>query len=201
MPGTYVAPHHGLGALVQAPEQCRAGGDDDEAHQHRARQSAADGGAEGVVGGLVKALRLAVLGGIALHYRHGVQHLGGNRAGIGNAVLAGARELAHAPAKPQAGQHDQHQHHKHLQHHIGVGPDQHAQGADAHHRVAQAHAQGRAHHRLHQGGVSRQAAQHLAGLRGFKKLRALVQHMAVNRVAQIGGDPLAQPAHHVKAQG
>ncbi len=41
--------------------------------------------------------------------------------------------------------------------------------------------------------------EHFAGLRGFKKLRALLQHMGVHGIAQVGSDALAQPAHQVKA--
>ncbi len=196
-----VAAHHGLGALVQAPQQRGRGGDDDESHQHRARLGAAHGGVEGGVGGGVETCRLAAFGGVALHHRNGVQHLGGNRAGVGHPVLAVARQFAHPPAKPDAGQHDQHQHAQHLEHHIGVGIHQHGQRAHAHHRVAQAHAQRRAHHGLHQRGVGGEAAQHLARLRGLEERRALVQHMAVHRVAQVGGDAFAEPAHGVEAGG
>jgi hypothetical protein len=70
----------------------------------------------------------------------------------------------------------------------------------AHHHVAQAHAQAAAHHRLHQGGVGGQAAQHLAGLGALEELGALLQHMGVDGVAQVGGDALTQPADHVEAQ-
>ncbi len=139
---------------------------------------AAYGGVESVVGRLVESRGFAVFGGVALHHRNGVEHLGGNRAGVGHPVLAGARELAHAPAEPHRWADDQHQNAQHLQHDIGVGPDQHAERAYAHHRIAQAHAERGANHRLHQRGVARQARQHLAGLRGLKKLGALPHHMA-----------------------
>ena len=48
--------------------------------------------------------------------------------------------------------------------------------------------------RLHQRGVGGQARQHLAGLRGLEELGALPQHMRIDRVAQVGGDALAEPA-------
>jgi hypothetical protein len=64
-------------------------------------------------------------------------------------------------------------------------------------KVAQAHREGRTHHGLHQGGVVGQAREHLARLRGFKKCRALLEHMAINRVAQVAGDALTQPTHRV----
>ena len=57
-----------------------------------------------------------------------------------------------------------------------------------------------ADHGLHQRRVGGQARQHFAGLRGFEELRALPQHVGIDRVAQVGRDALAQPAHHVEAR-
>jgi hypothetical protein len=129
-----------------------------------------------------------------------VQHLGGDGAGVGYPVLAGARQAPHAAAEIQAGQHHQHQDAQHLGHDIGIGDDQHAQGADSHDRVAQAHAQARSDHSLHKRGVGGQARQHFTGLRGFEKLGALVQHMRVHGIAQVGRDSLTEPGDHVKAR-
>ena len=137
---------------------------------------------------------------VALHHRNRVQHLGGDRARVGHAVLAGAREPAHAAAEPERRQHDQHQDAEHLRHHYRVGDDQHGHRADAHHRVAQAHRQARADHGLHQRRVGRQARQHLAGLRGLEELRALAHDVRIDGVAQVGGDALAEPADHVEAR-
>ena len=198
--GADLAAHHRLRALVQAPQQRAEGGADDEGHQQRPHPGAAAGGLEGVFGGGVEALRLAVLLRVALHHGDGVEHLGSDGAGVGHPVLAGAAELAHAAAEVQAGQHHQHQDAHHLRHHIGVGDDQHADGAQAHHAVAQTQAQAGADDGLHQRGVGGQAAEHLAGLGGLEELRALPQHMAVDGVAQVGRDALAQPAHHVEAR-
>ena len=46
-----------------------------------------------------RARRLARLAGVALHHGDRVQHLGGDRARVGHAVLARAAELAHAAAE------------------------------------------------------------------------------------------------------
>ena len=54
---------------------------------------------------------------------------------------------------------------------------------------------------MHQRSVGGEAAEHFAGLCGLKKLGALVQHMRIDRVAQVGRDALAQPTHHVEARG
>ena len=137
---------------------------------------------------------------VALHHGNRVQHLGGDRAAVGHAVLAGAAEFADAPAEVDGRQHHQHQDAQHLRHHDRVGDDQHRHRADAHHRVAQPHAQAGADDGLNQRGVGRQARQHLAGLRGLEELRALPDHVRVHRVAQVSRHPLAQPGDHVEAQ-
>ena len=200
MPGGDVAAHHRLRALVQAPQQRAEGGRDHEAHQEGTDTGALAGGLEGRLGAAVEALGLAAFLHVALHHRDLAQHLGGDGAAVGHAVLAGAAELAHAAAEIQAGQHHQHQDAQHLHHHPGVGPDQRGQGAGAHHQGAQAHAQAAADHALHQGGVGGQAAEHLAGLGAFEELGALPQHVRVDGVAQVGGDALAQPADDVEAR-
>ncbi len=199
MTGRDGACQHRLRALVQAPQQQAGGGDDDEGHQHRAGSRALDRGVEGELGRLVEASCLSILSRVALHHWNCVQHLGRDRAGVGHAVLAGARELAHAFAEPHARQHHQHDDQQHLQHHIGIGPHQHDQCADAHDRIAQAHGERGADNRLHQRGVGGQTREHFAGLCGLEELRALPQHVAVDRVAQIGGDAFTEPADQVEA--
>ena len=137
---------------------------------------------------------------VALHHRNRVQHLGGDRARIGDAVLAGARQPLHAPAEVERRQDHQHEDAEHLRHHHRVGDDQHGHRADAHHGVAQAHRQARADDGLHQRRVGGQAREHLAGLRRLEEFRALPDDVGIDRVAQVGGHPLAEPAHHVEAR-
>ena len=192
---------HRLGALVQAPQQCAKGGGDDEGHQERAHAGAFDGSDEGVACRFIKPLGFKLLLAITLHRGNGVEHLGSDSARIGHPVLAGAAEFAHAFAEKDRRQHHQHQNAQHLGHHIGVGENQHAHGTHAHHGIAQTHGETGAHHGLNERGVGGQARQHFAGLCAFKKLRTLTQHMGIHRIAQIGGDALAQPAHHVKPGG
>ena len=189
-----------LRAFVQAPQQQRRVDDDDERHQDRTGPGPADASAESRFCRIIETPRLAALGGVALHHRDRIQHFGCDRAGVGHPVLAGARQAPHAPAEPHRRQHHQQQHAHHLQHDPRVGVDQHRHGAGAHDRVAQAHRQRRADDSLHQRGVGRQPRQHLAGLGGFEKFRALHQHMRVHGIAQVGRDPLAQPTDHVKTR-
>ena len=56
VPGADAPGHNRLGALVQAPQQCRRRGNDDERHQHRTCPGAAHGSFEGVVGRGLKTL-------------------------------------------------------------------------------------------------------------------------------------------------
>ena len=198
--GGDLAAQHRLRALVEPPQQRAEGGRDDEGHQPRAHARAPHGRGEGGLGGAVEALRLAQFLAVALHHRHGVQHFSRDRARVGHAVLAGARKLSHLATEAHRRQHHQHQDAQYLRHHHRVGDDQHHHRADAHHGVAQAHAQARADDGLHQGRVGGQARQHLAGLRGLEELRALLHHMRVDRIAQVGRDPLAEPGDHVEAQ-
>ncbi len=83
----------------------------------------------------------------------------------------------------------------------GLVIDQHDQRADAHHCVAQAHAQADEPTTVCTSVVSVvRRRQHLAGLRGFEEFRALLDDVGVDGVAQVGGDALAQPADHVEAR-
>ena len=110
VPCTHLACQHGFCAPVKAPQQNSRIGDDDEGHQRRARAGAAHGSGKSAFGGLGKTRHFLRLSGVALHHRDGVQDFSGDGAGVGHAVLAGAREAAHAPANPHAGQHHDHQH-------------------------------------------------------------------------------------------
>ena len=199
--GADAAFHHRFGALVQAPQQRAEGGGDDERDEVGAHAGAFAGGLEGVLGGGVEAGGFAGFLRVALHDGNGVEHLGGDGAGVGDAVLAGAAELAHAAAEVQRRQHDQHQDAQHLRHHQRVGDDQHHHRAEAHHRVAQAHRQAGADDALHQRRVGGQPGEHFAGLRRLEELGALAHDVGVDGVAQVGGDALAEPAHHVEARG
>ena len=188
---------HSQRAHVKTPKQHGTGGHDDETHQHGTGADAAQRRAQGTQGGVDETTGFAALGGVALHHADGVEHLGSDGAGIGHAVLVGAREAAHTAAEVNAWKNHRHQHRHHLQHQDRVGPHQHEQRTGAHDQVAQAHGKRRAHHGLHQRGVVGEAREHFARLRGFKKGRTLLQHMAIHRVAQVGGDALTQPAHGV----
>jgi hypothetical protein len=71
------------------------------------------GGVEGVLGGAAKRAASRLLR-VALHHRDGVEHLGGDGAGVGHAVLAVAREARTRRPIHSAGQHHQHQDAQHL---------------------------------------------------------------------------------------
>ncbi|MNV31990.1 hypothetical protein D3C71_1233140 [compost metagenome] len=103
MPGCHLARQHRLRAPVQPPEQQCGVCNDDEGHEKGAGPGALDGDLERVLGGLHEAGGLARFCRVALHHRHGIEHLGRDGAGIGHPVLAVARQAPHAPADPHGG--------------------------------------------------------------------------------------------------
>ena len=126
-----------------------------------------------LLGRLCKSFGFTRFGGVALDDGHGIQNFGGNAAAVGHAVLAGARQAPHTPAVQSGGPYHQHDRQDQLQHHGGMGPDQHGQCTCAHDRVSQPHRKRTAHHRLNQGGVCHQSTDHFARGRGFKKCGTL----------------------------
>jgi len=89
--GAHAAFHDRHRAQIQAIEQGAEHGDDDEGGEQRAHLVAADRSAKGGFGRAGKPPGFVFFAGVALHYRHGGEHFGGQRAGVGDAVLAGAR--------------------------------------------------------------------------------------------------------------
>ena len=132
---------HRQGALVQAPQQGCAAGQNDETHQQGAGAHPAHGRGEGVQSRGLVAARFAPFSAMALHHGDGVEHLGRHGAGVGHPVLAGTRQAPHPAAKPHTGQHNQHQHRDDLNHQPRPHPHQHEQSARSHHRIAQTHGQ------------------------------------------------------------
>ena len=196
----HAALDHGHRAEIQAIDERTEQRDDDKGGQQGAHAAAPHGRGEGGLGGVAKAAGFVRFARVALHRGHGVENLGGDGAGVGDPVLAGARQSPHPPADGHGGQHHEQDDGHDGEHQARAGGHQHDHAAQEHHGIAQPHRQAGPHDGLHQGGVGRQARQHLAGLRAFEELRALPQHMGVDPAAQIGRDPLAQPAHHVVAR-
>ena len=161
------------------------------------------GGAEGALG---RARRSASASRaswrVALHDRNRVEHLGGDRAGVGDAVLAGARQLAHAAAEIEA----------------TAAPPAPGCPAPASSRsglvtisIAIAPmpitALRRPIDRLEPttvwtNVVSVVRRDSTSPVWVVSKNSGLCVHdVRVDGVAQVGGDPLAEPAHHVEARG
>ena len=107
--GTHAAIAHRQGPLVQAPQQRCTAGQDDETHQHRACQGAAQRCFHGLLGGVHKTCGLTGFSGIALHHGNRVQYLSGQGTGICHAVLTCAGQLANTPPQGEAGPHHQDQ--------------------------------------------------------------------------------------------
>ena len=91
------ARQYGLHAAVQPVKQRTKDADDDERRQRRAGCTPTDCRAEGALVGVVEAARFVAFLRETLHHLHRVQHFAGDRARIGDAILAGARQAAHAP--------------------------------------------------------------------------------------------------------
>ncbi len=134
-----------------------------------------------------------------LHRGHGIEHFARQRRGVGNTVLRITRELSHAAAKIDDGQHDSEQHDDNDDGELEAGDHHHGQSADEHQQIAQTHGDAGANDCLDQRGVRCQSREHFAGTRGLKKLRALFQYMAIHGGANVRRDALAQPGDGIKA--
>ena len=148
-----------------------------------------------------EALGLAPLLRVALHDRNRVQHLGGDRARVGDAVLAGARQPAHAAAEVAAtAARPATRIAEHLRHHDRVGDDQHRHRADRPSRCCAGPSTGSS--RRPSGPASCRSSGATAPRRSarLEELAGSARHVRVDRVAQVGGDALAEPGHHVEAR-
>ncbi len=141
-------------------------------------------------------LRLMAVGLQGANFVHRFVDVG---PGIGHAILAGAREPAHAPAE----QDDRQQHHrqagKHQERELEAGEHEQDQRANAEHAVAQRHGETRADHRLQHRRIVGQAGDDLTGAGDLEKARRKGQQVIENLAPDIGGDALADPRHVVEA--
>jgi hypothetical protein len=112
--------HHGLRAQVQAPEQAALLARITKATSRERARLRRTAVWKAGFRGLSEAPRLAAGGVVGLHRGHCVEHFGGHRAGVGDAVLAGAREAAHPAPEPDRGRDDEQQGEHDLAHHQRV---------------------------------------------------------------------------------
>ena len=89
MPGTDFATDDGLRALEQAPQQRAKTRCDDESHQERPHTGALARNIKSGFGASAEPCCLSRFLRVTLDYTDGVEHLGGDGAAVGHAVLAG----------------------------------------------------------------------------------------------------------------
>ena len=95
------------------------------AGERRTHARAADRGGEAVLHRLAIAFALQLLQGERLHRLNRVQGLAREPAGVGDAILRGARQAAHAPADDDE-RHDHHRNqHQHDAHEFRAGEPEH----------------------------------------------------------------------------
>ena len=173
--------------------------DDDRGH-HRAQQDAFLGGGEDGLGRGGEALALAALLVERLDDLHRAEHLAGDGADVGDAVLAADRHRAQAAAE----QGDRHDHEGDAeQHHarqLGGEEEQDHGAGQAHHEVAQRDRQGGADDLFDDRGVDRQPAGDLGRAILLEEAGREAQQVAVHREANVGDDPLAEPRDEVEAR-
>ena len=137
---------------------------------------------------------------VGLHGADLVQRLVDIRADVADAILARARELAHA-ATEQDDRHDHHRHAgQHQQRELGAGDREHRQAADQQQQVAHRHRRAGADDRLEHRRVVDEPRDHVAGARHLEERRRQRQQMVEHRAPQVGGDALADPRHEVEAR-
>ncbi len=142
----------------------------------------------------------AVLGLVAVRLDRAdlVERLVDVRADIPDAVLARAREPAHAAPEEQDG----HQHERHADEHeqreLGTRQRKHDEPAGHEQHVSDGHGCARADHRLEHLRVVGEARDDLAGARELEVAGRQRQQVVEHRAAQVRGHALAQPRHEVE---
>jgi hypothetical protein len=126
------------------------------------------------------------------------QHFGDQRADLGHAVLAGARDGAQAAAEPDDRQHDEDDARDQPQGQRRLEVEQVARPADRHDRVAQCDRNGRADDLLDQRGVGGHPRGYLPRAVFLEEAGREAQEVALHRQADVGDDALAQPGHGIE---
>ena len=174
-------------------------------HDHRRDQQRAladprQRGRERGLDALAEAAPVLRLVAVGLHGADLVQRLVDVGADVADAVLARAREPAHAAAEEE----DRHDHQRHAGQHeqreLGAGDREHHEPADQQQQVADRHRRARADDGLEHRRVVGEPRDHVAGARDLEEARRQRQQVIEHRAPQIGGDALADPRHEVEAR-
>ncbi len=138
---------------------------------------------------------------MCLHGAHRTQGLAGQAVGIGDAVLAVARDHAQLARADDDRQHRQRDAQQRPRRQPRAGDEQHGQAADHGHAAAQGHRHGRADHAAQQFGIGGQARNQFATAAAVMEAGAELDQVCVQLAAQVGDDLFAQQRHEVEARG
>ncbi|KAG1194599.1 hypothetical protein G6F35_013376 [Rhizopus arrhizus] len=176
-------------------QQDGAGGD------QRLRTDAAARGLDRVAKRVVEAAAFVWLTGMGLHRTHRTEGLAGQAVGIGDAVLAVARDGAQLARADDDRQHRQRDAEQRPCGQPRAGDEQHRQAADHGHAAAQGDRHRRTDHAAQQFGVGGQPRDQLTAAAAIVEAGAQLDQVRVQLAAQVGDDLFAQQRHEVEARG
>ena len=129
---------------------------------------------------------------------HRRQHFGDHCPDIGDAVLAGARDLAQAPPEQRDRDNDGGDQQEQPHGQAGDQPEQIGRAPDRHQRIAQRDRDSGADHLFDQRGVAGHAAGNFLGTVLFIEPRRQAQQVFLHAQADVGDHALAQPADEIE---
>ena len=174
---------------------------DHECRQQRTRADAPACGRERAIHRVAEARALGGLAHVGLDGLDRVQRFRCDGAGIRDAVLALARQAAHAPTEQDHRQHHERDHERGIPRELRAGEDQQHRRADERDGAAHGDRRARAHHLLHELGVRGEARQHFARARRLEIAHVEAQQVVVQRLPQVRGDALAEHRDEEEARG
>ncbi len=176
-------------------QQDGAGGD------QRLRTDAAAGGLDGIAQCMVEAAALVGFACMRLYRPYGAQGLAGQAVGIGDAVLAAARDGAQLARTDDDRQYRKRNAQQRPRRQPRAGDEQHRQAADHRDAAAQCHRHGRADHAAQQLTVGGQARDQLTAAAAVMEAGTELDEVCVEAAAQVSHDLFAQQRHEVEARG
>ncbi len=183
----------------QGRDRAEEQADDDRGHD-RAEANAALGGGEIILDRHGEALGFAAFLTEGLDDLHRAQLLGGCRADVGDAVLAGARHILQAAAEQHDRQDDDGDAEQDAAGETRREREEIDDAADAHHHVAQRDRDRGADHLLDHRRVRRHARGDFGGAVFLEEAGSEAEQIALYRLADVGDGAFAEPADEIEAQ-
>ncbi len=173
---------------------------DDGCHQQRTLSDAQQRGAERFLDAGAELPPVLGLVAIGLHGADLVQRLVHVGADVAHAVLARARQFAHAAAEEQNRDQNQRNADEYQQRQLAAGQSEHHQAAGHQQQIADRHRRARPDHGFEHRSVVGQPRDHLAGAHHLEIAGRQRQQVIKDRTPQVRGHPLAQPRNIVEAR-